>query len=641
MSARRGGPGRPQNQQGGQTGPPARTALGARPLAGGRCAFEVWAPAAREVVLALGDPAERWVPLEPVGGGYHRAEVGACPPGTRYRFVLDGGPALADPASRSQPDGVHGPSAVVDTAAHAWKDDGFVAPPLWAHVLYEIHIGTFTAAGTFDGAVPFLDELVELGVTAVEPMPVAQCPGRRNWGYDGVFPGAVQHSYGGPAAFQRFVDACHVRSLAVVLDVVYNHLGPEGNVLSDYGPYVTDRYRTPWGDALNFDGPGSDEVRRYFTENALGWFEDFHVDALRLDAVHGIVDPTAVPFLAELADAAAELGERLGRSCLLIAESADNNPAVVAPRALGGLGMDGQWNDDFHHAVHAVLTGERTGYYGDYGRVDQVTSAVAESFVLQGGYSPFRGRRHGASPGNLEPWRFVQFVQNHDQVGNRPRGDRLAATVPFEVLRAAAALLLVSPGVPLLFMGEEYGETAPFPYFVDHGDPALVEAVRAGRADEFAGGWDGAPLDPAADATFASAVLDRSLAGKGEHARLRALVRELLWLRRRHPALRRSARHEVSSWVTGDVVTVRRDGPGGPVVLVVNLGRSEEAEAALPVVGGGSWSDLLVPTDVAGEAGGDGSRPDRSLPDGSSVHLDPLGFRLLEHRPAGAREVSG
>jgi maltooligosyltrehalose trehalohydrolase len=601
--------------------------LGARPQGDGRCRFTVWAPAASTVDVELGHDPVRVVRLDPVGDGYHRAEVGECPPGTRYRYVLDGVGRHPDPASRWQPDGVHGPSAVVDTGSHPWKDAGFVPPAPWRYVLYELHVGTFTASGTFDGAVPFLDELVDLGVTAVEPLPVAQFPGRRNWGYDGVLPFAVQDSYGGPAAFQRFVDACHQRGLAVVLDVVYNHLGPEGNIFGHFGPYFTDRYRTPWGEALNFDGAGSDQVRRYFIDNALGWFEEFHVDALRLDAVHGIVDPTAVPFLAQLGREVSDLGERLGRRCLLIAESADNNPRVISPEALGGLGLDAQWNDDFHHAVHAVLTGERTGYYRDFGQPQQVATAITDGFVYRGEFSAFRGRRHGAPTGDLDPWKFITFVQNHDQIGNRPRGDRLATTVDFDVLRLAAALLCLSPGVPLLFMGEEYGEQAPFPYFVDHGDPDLVEAVRTGRAHEFADGWDEAALDPADPETFTRAVLDRSLAAKGEHARLRSLYQQLLRLRREHPALARSARHQVSCSVVGDGLLLRRGQGPGSVCVLYNLNGHRPLEVPLPDSDLG-WSVLLDSADRA--VGGSGPTVPASAAGGSSAILPPSGFRILE-----------
>ena len=487
--------------------------LGSVPSAVGTTSFSVWAPRSGSVRLRLrpGDHGvgAREETLEPTGDGYHGVVLDACPAGVRYHYLLDDGRALADPASRFQPEGVHGPSEVFDPGVHRWTDAGFVAAPLRSAVLYELHVGTFTAAGTLDAAAEHLPALAELGVTAIEPMPIAQFPGRWNWGYDGVFPFAVHDTYGGPAALQRFADACHRCGMSLVLDVVYNHLGPEGDVLEAYGPYLTDRYRTPWGTAVNFDGPGSDDVRRFFVENAVGWFRDFHVDALRLDAVHGIVDTTATPFLVDLARAVEEQRQQTGRSWSLIAESADNDPRVVSSRAAGGLGLDAQWNDDFHHALHALITGERAGYYVDFGGLDQLARAMDQGFVFQGEYSAHRGRRHGAPSGGIEPDRFVIFAQNHDHVGNRPAGDRLASLVSPASLRLAAAVVLLAPGVPLLFMGEEYGETAPFPYFVDHGEAELAAATWAGRAEEMASlGLAGKMLDPRAESTRRVAVLD-------------------------------------------------------------------------------------------------------------------------------------
>ena len=394
------------------------TGVGALLLGDATTRFRVWARN-KAVQLHLMDEGKK-VDLARLAGGHHEAVVENCGAGTRYRYVLGDGRDYADPASRSQPDGVHGPSEVVDLAAHDWDDANYRPRPLWDHVIYEVHIGTWTPTGTFDAAIDQLDTLAHLGVSAIEIMPVAQFPGRRNWGYDGVFPFAAQNSYGGAAGLQRLVDASHQRGLAVILDVVYNHLGPEGNVLDAYAPYFTDRYSTPWGRALNFDGPASDEVRSYFTQNALGWLRDFHIDGLQLGLVHEIFDRTATPFLAELSERVDELGGLLGRPRFLIAESADNDPRTVTARSAGGLGMDAQWNDDFHHALHAALTGERAGYYVDYGSVDQVARAMSEGFVLQGEYSAFRQRRHGAPSGALAPERFVVFAQNHDQIGNRP-----------------------------------------------------------------------------------------------------------------------------------------------------------------------------------------------------------------------------
>jgi maltooligosyltrehalose trehalohydrolase len=358
-------------------------------------------------------------------------------------------------------------------------------------------VGTFTPEGTFEAIIPHLDELRELGITAVELMPVAQFPGTRNWGYDGVYPFAVQNSYGGPEGLKRLVNACHGRGIAVVLDVVYNHLGPEGNYLWDFGPYFTDRYKTPWGSAINFDGPHSDPVRRLFIENALYWVTEFRMDGLRIDAVHGILDFSAYPFLEELASAVHEKAERLNRRVYVIAESDLNDTRVIRSRELGGYGLDAQWNDDFHHALHTLLTEDQTGYYQDFGRLGDLVKAFREGFVCSGQYSSYRRRRHGNSSRDIPAGCFVVFAQNHDQVGNRMRGERLSQLVCRERMKLAAGVVFLSPFIPLLFMGEEYGETAPFPYFISHSDADLVEAVRRGRREEFAAfGWSQEPPDP-------------------------------------------------------------------------------------------------------------------------------------------------
>ncbi len=572
--------------------------------------FTVWAPRARSVDVRLVETGDR-VTLRASGHGSFSGGA-PCGPGTLYRYVLDGGAELADPASRSQPEGVHGPSEVVDLSAHRWDDAAFLAVPLRDAVIYELHIGTFTAGGTFSSAVDGLDDLVQLGITTVEVMPVAQFPGSRNWGYDGVFPYAVQNTYGGPDGLQSFVEECHRRELGVVLDVVYNHLGPEGNILPAFGPYLTDRYRTPWGEAVNFDGPWSDPVRDYFVANAVAWLEDFHVDALRLDAVHELVDRSARPLLAELAHAVRELSESSGRPHWLIAESADNDPRVVTPVQAGGLGLDAQWNDDFHHGVHAALTGERQGYFGDFGGAGPVARAMSQGFVYQGQFSGFRRRRHGAPSVGLDPDRFVVFDQNHDQVGNRPGGARLASLVPIPRLRLAAALLLLSPGIPLLFMGEEYGETAPFPYFVDHGDPRLLEAVRRGRLTEHLPVPGDVP-DPADPETFSRAVLDRGARHQGEQRDLWQLYRALVSLRAAETPLRRSARECTVAHAVGPVVTLERTHGEAKIAALFNLSASDR-DTTLP--GGVCWTELLVPDPTA-------------APDGAAVTLGPWGFRVF------------
>jgi maltooligosyltrehalose trehalohydrolase len=550
--------------------------LGAVPVDEGRTRFTVWAPKRQRVALSFPDNG-RVFELSDQGGGYHGAIVDDCGPGARYHFLLDGEGPFADPASRAQPDGVHGPSQVLDLRAHRWQDAAHRPRPLWQHVISEVHIGTWTPAGTFDSAVAALDQLVEVGISAVEVMPVAQFPGRRNWGYDGVFPFAVQNSYGGAAGLQRFVDACHQRGLDVILDVVYNHLGPEGNILGAFGPYFTDRYRTPWGPAVNFDGADSNDVRAYFLYNVRQWFTEFHIDGLRLDAVHEIIDRSAVPFLSDLAGVAADSSGRF-----LVAESADNNPRIVTPISAGGIGMDAQWNDDFHHALHAAITGERTGYYLDFGPVNDIARAMDEGFVYQGEYSQFRHLDHGGPSGAIAPERFVVFAQNHDHIGNRPKGDRLVTLVTLEQAQLAAALVLLAPGVPLLFMGEEYGDPAPFPYFIDHGDPDLVEAVRAGRAREFAAfAESGGVLDADAQATFDAAHLDPSLRHHGAHRCQWDLHRALIELRRTYSSLQRSPRAGARAFASANVVTLIRSNADGAVAALFNVS-PDTVEAVVP-----------------------------------------------------------
>lgn len=482
-----------------------RLDLGATVLNPSTVRFRVWAPHADRVSVQVSEAREGPVALERGERGYFESTVSGIGPGARYHYVLDGRTHRPDPASRWQPDGVHQPSAVVDPNAFRWTDHEWRGVPLEDLIIYELHTGTFSAAGTFEAVVAHLNYLKhEVGVTAIELMPVAQFPGARNWGYDGVYPFAPQASYGGPDGLKTLVNACHAQGLAVILDVVYNHLGPEGNYLGCFGPYFTDRYRTPWGQAINYDGPDSDEVRHFFLSNALYWVTEYHLDALRLDAVHGIYDFSAVHILQELAEAVHAEARQLRRAVHVIAESDLNDSRLIVPTAQGGYGLDAQWNDDFHHALHTVVTGERRGYYEDFGTLDQLATAIRKGFVYSGQYSRSRRRRHGNSSEGRPAHQFVVFAQNHDQIGNRAVGDRLSAQLPAEALKAVAAAVLLSPNIPLLFMGEEYGETAPFQYFIEHSDPALVEAVRQGRRAEFAHfGWSPADIpDPQHPATF-------------------------------------------------------------------------------------------------------------------------------------------
>jgi len=564
--------------------------LGATYVGAGKCRFEVWAPEAERVDVHIVAPRDRVAPLERADRGYHAAVVDGVEPGSRYLFRLNE-KERPDPASRHQPDGVHGPSEVI-RSDFAWRDQGWPGVPLEDYIIYEVHVGTFTREGTFDAIIPRLEYLRDLGVTAVELMPVAQFPGGRNWGYDGVQPFAAQNTYGGPEGLKRLVDACHQTGLATVLDVVYNHLGPEGNYFWDFAKgYFTERYKTPWGPAVNFDGPYSDQVRNYFVQNALYWVCDCHIDALRIDAVHAILDHSPQPFLLELGEAVHAESARLNRRVYLMPESADNDARLLKPRELGGLGLDSQWSDDFHHCVHVLLTGDRVGYYEDYSRLDQLAKAFREGFVYTGEYSPFRKRRHGSDSRDIPGKRFIVFSQNHDQVGNRMRGERLIHLAGFESAKLAAGAVLLAPYLPLLFMGEEYGDSAPFPYFISHGDPGLVEAVRKGRREEFHSAEE--PPDPQAEATFQSAKLDLDLRTKQPHAALFELYRELIRLRKETPSLASADKEamEVVAVEKKSLLFVRRWSAADESLIVYNFDAAPHKFDSSFV--SGSWSKVI------------------------------------------------
>ncbi len=603
-----------------------RPAQGITRLGNGRCRFCVWAPFAGKVELHVLSPEERIIPLRAQKGGYYERTVENIPFGTLYKYRLDGKKERPDPSSRFQPQGVHGPSEVVNPY-FKWNDEGWHGLPLQQYIIYELHVGLFSPEGTFDGVIRRIGFLKKLGVTAIELMPVAQFPGRRNWGYDGVYPFAVQNSYGNPASFKKLVDVCHRNQMAVILDVVYNHVGPEGNYLADYGPYFTDR-RTRWGPAVNFDGMSSGDVRWFFIENALYWITEFHIDALRLDAVHAITDTSARPFLADLASFVHRDAKRTKRRVFLIAESVLNDTKVISPKDQGGWGLDAQWNDDFHHALHALLTGEQTGYYVDFGSLDDLAKAFREGFVYSGDYSTFRKARHGASSREIPGHRLVVFSQNHDQVGNRMLGERLSSLVSYEALKLAAGTVLLSPYIPLLFMGEESGEVSPFLYFIDHSDPDLVEAVKRGRKEEFAAfHWPANPPDPHALRTFDPCRLQWKDRQKRYSRVLLSFYRQLIRLRKEIPALCHLNKRDMAvSKSQEHLLIVRRWHRKSSVCLLMNFHAG--ATASRVDLGQGKWQKILDSSETRWV--GPGSLMPRLLSGDQWIEINPWSFSVYQ-----------
>ena len=496
----------------------------------------VWAPFPKTVEVRVGHAN---LPMTLKGDGWWEADVSGADMGRGYGFIVDGQGPFPDPRSARQPNGVHGLSLLVDHNDFQWTDHGWQAPPLSSAIIYELHIGTFTPEGTFQAAIDKLDHLVGLGITHVELMPVVEFDGGRGWGYDGVDLFAPHHAYGAPSDLKKLVDACHARRLAVILDVVYNHLGPSGNYLAKYGPYFTTRYPVAWGAAINYDGPDSAEVRRFFCDNALMWLRDYHFDGLRLDAVHAIFDFSAQTFLEQLGLEVKALGAHLGRHFALIPESDLNDPRLLWPREHGGFGLDAQWSDDFHHALHTVLTGESKGYYSDFGALSDLAKALKQAFVYDGCFSKHRRRPHGRPPEGLSGQQFLAYLQNHDQVGNRADGKRSSGLMSPGLLKVGAAIVLMSPFVPMLFQGEEWGASTPFFYFTDYTEPALAKNVREGRCREFAAfGWKPEETaDPQAYETFERSKLDWAECSRSAHASMLEWHRRLIQLRRAMPAL--------------------------------------------------------------------------------------------------------
>ncbi|HYO63321.1 MAG TPA: malto-oligosyltrehalose trehalohydrolase [Pyrinomonadaceae bacterium] len=598
--------------------------FGARPLAGGGTRFRVWSPVAESLSVRIVGEEPRTFEMERREGDVFELTLPEVGAGMDYFYVVGGERERPDPVSRWQPRGVHGPSRVVDPDAFAWTDDGWRGVPLKDAIIYELHVGTFTPEGTFESAIEKLPHLKRLGVNAVEVMPVAEFPGGRNWGYDGTHSYAPQSTYGGPEGFRKFVDACHGEGLAVVLDVVYNHLGPEGNYLGEFAPIFGQNYRTPWGDALNFDGPDSDGVRRYFVENALYWLTEYHVDGLRLDAIHRIIDIGPRHLLAEIADRFRRQAAALGRVAWTIGESDLNDVRVIKPEAEGGYGLDAQWSDDFHHSLHAALTGTRRGYFADFGRVADLAKAIEEGFVYDGRASVFRRKLHGNSSVGRPGEQFVVCVQNHDQIANGYWGDRLAAIASVEQQKAAAALMLCAPNVPMLFMGQEWGEVAPFLYFTSHTDAALAKAVREGRREEYSSfvKEEGETVSDAADfddpqsaQTFERSKLVWTRLGEQPHAGVLEFYRDLIAARREHPALSNcdKTRTRVEFDEERRRLAVGRGDEGvGRTLLLCNL--SDDAQdVPADVSGGGAWRLALWSGEEKYAGGADSAAPPPSL----------------------------
>lgn len=579
--------------------------------------FRVWAPGAGSMSVRVMSGKQRAFPMKKAGGGYWEALLPGVAPGALYKYALDGVREFPDPASAFQPLGVHGPSEVTDHSSFSWDDGAWKGIPPGKMIIYELHPGTFTAEGGFGGAEEKLGYLKDLGINAVELMPVAQFPGGRNWGYDGAYPYAVQDSYGGPLGLKKLVNACHSAGLAVILDVVYNHLGPEGNYLECFGPYFTDRYRTPWGKALNYDGPDSGPVRDFFTGNALHWFGNYHIDALRLDAVHGIYDLGAKHVLAELAERTRGFSKAAGRDFYLIAESDLNDTRVIRPPEEGGHGLDAQWSDDFHHALHTQLTGERQGYYEDFDGFPSLAKAFGDGFVYDWKWSAHRRRMHGSPAAEIAPGKFVVCSQNHDQVGNRLLGERLSSLASFKRRKLAAGAVLLSPYIPMLFMGEEYGETNPFLYFVSHGDENLIKAVREGRRKEFSAfGWKTDPPDPQSQEVFEKSRLDWTKPGRGRHAEMLAFYKKLISLRKTFPSLGVVGRTDmvVRSSPAAMAISLFRRLDRGATLTVFNFGKKHFARALPP----GRWLQLF-----------DSGAPGAAARQAGTASLGPESFKVF------------
>jgi maltooligosyltrehalose trehalohydrolase len=583
--------------------------------------FMLWSPEAKKIEIIINDNFSLFPEMD--DEGYWHSFSDKIHAGDKYLISIDDSKTLPDPASLYQPEGVHGPSQVVDLNSFKWTDTDWKGMPQH-NVFYELHTGIFSQTGDFEGIAGKLEYLKELGITAIEIMPVAQFSGNRNWGYDGVYPFAVQNSYGGPYALQKLVNTCHRNGLAVILDVVYNHFGPEGNYISEFGPYFTDDYKTPWGKAINFDGPYSDAVRMFYTENMLMWFRDFHIDALRLDAVHAIKDFSARHIMEEMRDKADELEHVTGKKFKLIAELDLNNTRYILPRECGGYGLDMQWVDEFHHALHSYVTGENNGYYYDFGDISQISKALNDAYVYDDVYSPHRKKTFGSKTDGIPGNRFVIFIQNHDHTGNRMLGERIGNLVDFETLKLLAGIMFVSPYVPLLFMGEEYNEQSHFRYFTSHSDKQLIENVRKGRKEEFAAFMNADDIqDPQSEDSFNISRPGFDLKGSG--GLLFNYYRELIKLKLNHPVMKDYNRDEVNaSQINDHAVLLTRKVNENLLIALMNFNKRKLA-FQLPM----DISRLKLLIDSAEKRWGGERENDHEIFSGNEITVFPSSLVIL------------
>ncbi len=576
--------------------------------------FRIWAPLTQQIELHIPDVNQSPFSLQRENYGYWSIRLEGAEEGMLYQYKLND-QLLADPASLSQPEGVHGPSALVDVSSYSWTDATWSGIPLKDLIVYELHTGTFTAKGTFADIQGKLDYLLELGINTIELMPVGQFPGTRNWGYDGVFPFAVQDSYGGPQGLMSLINACHRKGMAVILDVVINHLGPEGNYLSHFGPYFTENYKTPWGKSINYDDAYSDGVRNYFLQLCLSWIRDFHFDGLRLDAIHAIKDFSPTHILADISEEVSKLKYSQDREIHLIGESDLNDPKYITPINQGGYGLDAQWCDEFHHAVHAYVTGERNAYYEDFGDLWHITKTLRDAYVYDGVYSSYRKKTFGKSTEGIPGEKFLVCLQNHDQIGNRMLGERMGQLISFEMLKVAAGLTFISPFTPLMFMGEEYGEKSPFLYFIDHQDPALVEAVREGRKSEFAAFHNkGEAPDPKSETTFQTSTLPWSRLREEHSQALLSYYRKWIFLRKTNSVLRHGIRENMIVEKLDDDhgLIINRWHESFQLLVICNLSPNSLNLILPPIIDNSekAWSKILDSTAKEWEGSGESS-PDK------------------------------